>query len=103
MPVKSEEQRVTSLMTWIRMAIPIIIAAIGWYVGQTVGGVYSRLDRNEAEVTKLGSEFIQHKAETQIQLQNILKDHDKLNNADSVTRHEFESIEMRIQRLENKQ
>ncbi len=40
-------RRVEGLMAWVRMLLPVAIAAIGWYVGHTVGGINDKIVKLE--------------------------------------------------------
>jgi hypothetical protein len=61
---ETREARVAAMMTWVRLLLPLAIAALGWYIGQTVGNLNQRLTNLEVEDQALRLEFIEHKTQS---------------------------------------
>ena len=100
--------KLRSLMTWIRLLLPITLAALGWYIGQTVGKLDDRLETIETADTLLREEFVEHRAEEQswkIEIERR-QAQDEAEQKDHITSERFQTrtknLERRIERLEDR-
>jgi len=102
------EQRLGSVMIWVRLLLPLCIAALGWYIGQTVGNLSSRLDNIEKFDAQLREEFVQHKSQSESFMAELERrlTRDELTIDDLVRMSRFLSTndaqDKRIERLEDR-
>lgn len=108
MAVQRNNTKVNSLMLWVRILLPIVLAALGWYIGQTVGNLEQRLKDIEASDKIILSDFLQHRSKSEAQFEEIMRrlsSHD-LTTADIVQMDRFLSKEAaqdrRIERIEDR-
>lgn len=71
MAEQKENPRVTGLMTWVRLLLPMGLAALGWYIGQTVGNLDQRLDAIELGDQVMKEEFIEHRASSEARMKEL--------------------------------
>lgn len=45
-----EDRRVVGLMHWVRIILPMVLAAFGWYIGTVIGGFNERMSVIESNV-----------------------------------------------------
>ena len=57
------EKTMTGMMGWVRLVLPLAIAGLGWYIGQTVGNVNQRLSDIENYNTITKEQLIEHRAD----------------------------------------
>jgi hypothetical protein len=105
---KTENSKVNALMVWIRLLLPVTIAALGWYIGQTVNGLDDRLDLIEIGDQRLELEITAHLATDSarhIDIQRRLANHE-LTFSDMVQMTEYlsrmNSVDKRFDRIENR-
>lgn len=102
------EKRVSGMMTWVRLLLPLALAALGWYIGQTVGNLDERLHEIEDKLSANNSRFIQHAAEQKAWQREIERrlTSDELTIEDLVRMDQFlqrsSQIERRVDRLEDR-
>jgi len=103
-----ENPRVVNLMSWVRLLLPVTIAALGWYIGQTVNGLEERLAEIEKSDKQLSLDFVEHRATDEarfVDIQRRLNTHE-LTLAEMVELTEFMtragSIDRRLDRIENR-
>lgn len=108
MAEKLENPRVVNLMSWVRALLPIVIAALGWYIGQTVNGLERRLDDIEAGDQKLQVDFVETRAIGEaryLEIQRRLASHE-LTLSEMIKLTEFMSrtdgIDRRLDRVEDR-
>ena len=103
-----ENPRVQNLMSWVRMILPITIAGLGWYIGQTVNGLENRLTDIETKSANHELEFASHRASAE---QNLIEINRRLSKneltlSDMVELTEFMSrsgsIDRRLDRIEDR-
>lgn len=108
----SKAQKVDNLVTWVRLALPIILASIGWYVGHTVGTIDKRLTALETTLAAEMLESAVHNArydtlfEANIKWLETLERKININLANSMNKNDYlrDKAEIRadIKNLENK-
>jgi hypothetical protein len=108
MAEKIENPRVVNLMSWIRALLPIIIAALGWYIGQTVNGLERRLNDIDISNQELRVDFVETRAIGEaryLDIQRRLTSHE-LTLSEMVKLTEFMSrtngLDRRLDRVENR-
>jgi len=102
MTIENDEKKINVIMHVVRLTVPIILAALGWYVGQTVGTLNNRLIILEHAKESIRLDFNTFKAEENINIRNILDEHKMINTKDNISRREFDNIEKRLEKIENK-
>lgn len=96
-----KNERINNLLSWIRLLIPMAIAAIGWYVGQTVSSINADISELKNDFTALNSDYIAFKSKTQNELDNRTREiYNHVSNGEFDTRMGLFSD--RLDRLENK-
>ena len=108
MAEQKENPKVTGLMTWVRLLLPLGLAALGWYIGQTVGNLDQRLSAMEEGDRVLKEEFIEHRATADAWMREIERriTADELTIEDLVSMSQFMSRasghDKRLERLEDR-
>lgn len=100
--------KVNGVMTWVRLLLPMGLAALGWYIGQTVGNLNERLTAMEADGQIIREQFLEHRAADNAWMREMERRlaADELTISDMVSMDQFrarvESHERRMERIEDR-
>jgi hypothetical protein len=62
MAVNTEGLRLQKLMQWVRVLLPLSLAALGWFISHTIGSYDSRLELMESTYSEHGITYATHVA-----------------------------------------
>lgn len=108
MAEKNENPRVVNLMSWVRMLLPVTIAALGWYIGQTVNGLEDRLSLIEAGDARMVLQQTAHTSMDNARTEDMMRrlENHELTFTEMVQLTEFmsksESVDRRLDRIEDR-
>jgi hypothetical protein len=111
-PKTPATKRVEGLVSWVRLLLPVAIAAIGWYVGNTVGTINDRISAVETGLQEQIVRCAAGGASDAVKFENIkqrlnqldassIRDHSNLIKKDDYLRDKAK-IEADIEKLENR-
>lgn len=95
-------------LSWIRLLLPVVLSALGWYIGQTVGDLNTRITYLESQERVSREEFIEFKATTVQSLADINRRLalNATNIVHNVTDEQFSSfkanVDKRLDRIEDR-